>query len=118
MTLRTAPGRETPTSKSLCPSWCGAQDDTNHWDYPGKLWQTSHEKRFDPFVVYIPHELHDDGTVWIGRAEVHTDETDHVTFYASEALSLAGQLQAAARFAKDLDESVADQAAAGRITTV
>lgn len=104
MNRRTAPGRETPTSKSLCPSWCEAQDDATHWDYPGKVWQVIHEKRFGRFVVYLPQEIHDDGEVWVGRCEVHTDETDQVTFNAAEAHELAAQLQAAARFATERDQ--------------
>lgn len=110
MTHRTAPGRETPSSKSLCPTWCEAQDDERHWEYPGKLWQTIHERRFGPFVVYLPQELHDDGQNWVGRCEVHTDETDTVVYYAAEAVELAGRLREAAQFAADLDKRVTESA--------
>ncbi|MCT1909659.1 hypothetical protein [Brachybacterium paraconglomeratum] len=72
------------------------------------LWETVHARRFGPFVVYLPQELHDDGQNWVGRCEVHTDETDVVVYYAAEAVELAAQLRAAAQFATDLDERAAE----------
>lgn len=108
MTRRTAPGRETPTSKSLCPAWCADQDQQDHWVRSAGLWETVHARRFGPFVVYLPQELHDDGQNWVGRCEVHTDETDVVVYYAAEAVELAAQLRAAAQFATDLDERAAE----------
>lgn len=103
---RTAPGREHPDAEqSLCPNWCEAQDNTTHWDYPGKCWQTIHEKRFGPVTVFLPQEIPDDKAekFFIGRAEIFIDETAG-GYYPEDAAVLAQSLLRAKAFAQKLDQ--------------
>lgn len=117
------PGRETPTAeRSLCPTWCEDQDEADHWDRIGKVWQTIHVRRFGPAAVLVPQELHDDGENWMGRCEVTLTHGSSLVlegesvYTTAAAAETAGHLSAAARWADAMDLIVAKHAAAGRVT--
>lgn len=114
----TMPGRKSPDAEqSLCPPWCEDQDLPDHWDYPGKLWQTIHACRSGRFTVYVPQEIHDDGEVWIGRCEIHAPDDGEFAYYAVEAAEAAEQFAELAKFAVEQDQLTVKYARQGLFET-
>lgn len=117
MSPRTAPGRETPDSPSLCPPWCAAQDRADHWQEISTLWQACHERHFgEEVMVGIPQEIYGSGAKpWVGQPEVIIESKPD--YSPDEAENLARRIQEAAAFTRRMQRNIASSAALGKIDT-